>query len=436
MPNKRFISLNIAVSFISKGAGLLINFVLFKVLLDCVGQSEYGVWLTLSSVFTWLSFFDMGVGSGLKNKLSTSIALNQPEKARSYISTSYFMYGVMFALVSVVFFVVSQFVNWSKIMNIQEIGTWSLSEFIPVLVLLFSIRFVLNLIINISTAQQISAMVDIQGLLINVLTFLFCIGVFWMGKCDFFTIALIHSIAPVVVLLLITFVLFKGRFSFIRPTFSSINVGLGKELFALGNKFLFLQLSTVFLMSSVSLLINWLVSSDEVVVYNAAFRYFSIISVAFQTISFPFWAAFNDAFARNDIDWIVGIIKKLLWVWLLFVAVGLVFLLLSDRVYTLWLSDKVSIPFSLSSLLMIQVLINSWNNIFVFFCNAVNALRLQIILSLIMVFLNVPLAYLLSVTFNLKTNGIVLTLILLQSLFAIVLPFKTSKIISLKKVGA
>lgn len=434
MRSKKFISLNIAISFISKGAGLAINFALFKILLDCIGQSEYGVWLTLSSVFTWLSFFDMGIGSGLKNKLATSLALNQLEEAKSYISTSYFMYGAIFALVSVMFFFVSQFIDWGNILKLQEIGDWQLSDFIPLLALLFGLRFVLNLIINISTAQQISSMVDIQGFFINILTFLFCIGVFLLKSCNFFTIALIHSLVPLVVLSIITIVLFKGRFKFIRPNFNSISVNSGRELFALGNKFLFLQLSMLFLMTSGSVLINWLVSSEEVVVYNAAFRYFSIISIGFQTISFPFWAAFNDAFAKNDISWIDNVIKKLILVWLFFVALGIIFLLLSDRIYMIWLSDKIEIPFSLSLLLMIQVLITSWNNIFVFFCNAVNALKVQIILSLIMVILNIPLAYLLSISFDLKTNGIVATSIILQLLFAIILPFQTRKIILLKKV--
>jgi len=436
MRNRRFISLNIAISFISKGAGLAINFVLFKILLDCIGQKEYGVWLTLNSVFAWFSFFDMGIGSGLKNKLSTSIALNQLEKAKSYVSTSYFMYTAIFTIVSIAFFFVSRFINWSDLLKIQEIRGWELSDFISLLALLFGARFVLNLIISIGTSLQISAIVDIQGFFINITTFLLCILVLWLEICSFFTIALVHSLVPLLVLVVITIVLFKNRFKFIQPTFSSVNVDAAKELFALGNKFLFLQLSMLFLMTSSSVLISSFVSSEEVVVYNAAFRYFSVISIGFQTISFPFWAAFNDAFVKNDIIWITNAIKKLLWVWLLFAALGLLFLFLSDKVYLIWLSDKVNIPFSLSSLLMIQVLITSWNNIFVFFCNAVNALKIQIILSLIMLFLNIPLAYLLSIVFALKTNGIVITSILLQLLFAIILPFQARRIIQEKRALA
>ena len=60
---------NIAASFVVKGLSVMINLALVPLTINYVNPSQYGIWLTLSSIIAWFSFFDVGFGNGLRNRL-------------------------------------------------------------------------------------------------------------------------------------------------------------------------------------------------------------------------------------------------------------------------------------------------------------------------------------------------------------------------------
>jgi len=54
---------NIGISFISKAVSILISFLIVPLTLSYVGKVEYGIWMTLSSIIHWFTFFDIGLGN-------------------------------------------------------------------------------------------------------------------------------------------------------------------------------------------------------------------------------------------------------------------------------------------------------------------------------------------------------------------------------------
>lgn len=63
---------NIVFSLVSRGCGMLISLILVPMTLGYLNETEYGIWLTLSSIVTWINFFDIGLGNGLRNQISRS----------------------------------------------------------------------------------------------------------------------------------------------------------------------------------------------------------------------------------------------------------------------------------------------------------------------------------------------------------------------------
>ena len=49
---------NISVTFVCKGLSVLISFLIIPITLGYVGKEEYGIWMTISSIISWFSFFD------------------------------------------------------------------------------------------------------------------------------------------------------------------------------------------------------------------------------------------------------------------------------------------------------------------------------------------------------------------------------------------
>ena len=60
---------NIGLSFLIKGASIAISLILVPLTINYINPYRYGIWLTLSSVVSWFSFFDIGLTNGLRNKL-------------------------------------------------------------------------------------------------------------------------------------------------------------------------------------------------------------------------------------------------------------------------------------------------------------------------------------------------------------------------------
>ena len=76
---------NIIASVFLKGGSILISFFLAPLTLGYLNEYEYGVWLTISSVLSWVYMFDIGLGNGLRNKLTEAIALGDKTLGKVYV---------------------------------------------------------------------------------------------------------------------------------------------------------------------------------------------------------------------------------------------------------------------------------------------------------------------------------------------------------------
>src|SRR5690606_17696637 len=80
---------NIIASFFIKGLSIAISLVLVPITIDYINTSRYGIWLTLSSIVAWFSFFNIGLTQGLRNKFAEAKAKGEHELAQIYVSTTY-----------------------------------------------------------------------------------------------------------------------------------------------------------------------------------------------------------------------------------------------------------------------------------------------------------------------------------------------------------
>ena len=90
--------LNIIFSFFLKGISIIITFIQVPITLKYLDSTKFGIWLTLSSMVAWFSFFDIGLGNGFRNKYAQSKAKNEIKDAKMYLSTTYISISVIFFL--------------------------------------------------------------------------------------------------------------------------------------------------------------------------------------------------------------------------------------------------------------------------------------------------------------------------------------------------
>jgi O-antigen/teichoic acid export membrane protein len=89
---------NIVSSLLIKGISIALSFVTLPITLNYVDTSTYGVWLTLSSIVGWFTFFDIGLTQGLRNRFAEAKAKGDESLAQIYVSTTYAILGLIFLL--------------------------------------------------------------------------------------------------------------------------------------------------------------------------------------------------------------------------------------------------------------------------------------------------------------------------------------------------
>jgi O-antigen/teichoic acid export membrane protein len=73
---------NILLSFFLKGISVVVSFLMVPITLNYLNVERYGIWLTLSSIIGWFYILDIGLGNGLRNKFTETLAKGNRELAR------------------------------------------------------------------------------------------------------------------------------------------------------------------------------------------------------------------------------------------------------------------------------------------------------------------------------------------------------------------
>ena len=424
---------NILGSLLSKGGSIAIGLFLIPLTIHYVSPPQYGVWLTLSSIVGWFSFFDIGFGHGLRNKFAEAVAKENHELAKTYVSTTYAVLAMIVAVVLVLFVCVNPFLNWIKILNAPESLAGELNYIALVVLGFFCLQMVLQLISTVVIANQqpaIASFITFTGNLIALLV-IFLLTRFTKGNLFYISIAL--SASPVLAFAVANLFLFFGKYKRYAPSFGSIRLKYARVLMSLGVKFFVLQIGAVILFQTNNIIINQLFGPAQVTSYNIAFKYFGSVYMLFGIIISPFWSASTEAWIKKDIGWIKGIMRKLKLIFLLLMGLLLVMLLLSEPVYNAWIGSKVSIPFQLSLMVAICTGFQVWQAIFLQFLNGISKVMLQLYVLLFFSAINIPLAIFLGRQFGI--SGVVLSSVLIFAVFGTIMFIQAEKIIHNKATG-
>ena len=210
-PRTRKAQINTIMGLAVKGAGMLISLLLVPLTIDYLSKETYGTWLTISSIVTMLSFLDIGIGNGLRNKFSEAVTRQDTTLARSYVSTSYFIFGsiqTVFLLLFVAFF---RFLPWQRIFN-TTIDIEQLQLVVLLTVAAMAIKMVLDIVLYLLFALQESGQVGLINLISNILILVGIYGLKRFADGNLIYLAAITVGIPVLVMVISGFVFYANRF--------------------------------------------------------------------------------------------------------------------------------------------------------------------------------------------------------------------------------
>lgn len=418
-----------------KIGSIIATFLLVPLTINYLDTENYGIWLTLSSFIGWFSFFDIGLGNGLRNKFAEAKTLGNYKDAQAFVSTAYFTIGSISLLIVLVFFWINPFIDWTQLFNANASLKGELSLLLPITFAFFGLQLVVKLITSIYQADQNHSIEGKIGFFGQALSLLV---IYLLTKTDQSSLLIFGSIfsaLPVLILVGLNFFAFKTTFKAFKPKLSLWKKEYLKEITELGFKFFVVQIAAMVLFSTDNVIISKLFGPEEVVPYNIAFKYFSIVTMAYTIIITPYWSSFTEAYAMKDFEWIKKSVSNIQKLWML-IPVGLIGMVFSaDWFYQFWVGDKVKVTLELSMAMAFFVVLLTFNMIYVFFINGVGKIKLQLIASLISMTINIPLSIYFGKYLGWGSTGVILATCF-SLLYCVVLwPIQYHKLINKKAKG-
>jgi O-antigen/teichoic acid export membrane protein len=427
---------NIFFLILIKIVGILTSLMLVPIAIDYVNKDQYGVWLTVSSIVVWFSFFDIGLTNGMRNKFTEAISRGDEKSAKAYVSTTYFSLMGIFLLVWFIFMLVNRYLDWCAILKIPQTNASDIRILVLIVFTYFVIGFILKIINTVLIAGQQPAkasLIDVLGQLLALLTIFILIRT-TQGSLVHLGLGL--TIAPLVVFLIANLFLFGGEYKKYAPAFKCFKLKYLKAIFGLSSKFFVIQIAALIQYQTANIIIARSFSMEDVTDYNVAFKYFNVLLMGFTILLTPFWSASTEAFSKGDYAWIKNTVKRYTQIWVLFIVAGSVMLLLSSFAYDLWVGAGItSISFIMSLCCLTYVITTMYGAIYVNLLNGIGAVKIQFYSSLITPLLFILLCWLFIDIFQWGVFSLFIASIVSNLNGIIIAPLQYRKIFVEKKGG-
>jgi len=391
-----------------RGTSALLNLALVPIAISSLSPFEYGIWAALTSILNWISFADLGLGNGMRNKFSEAIALGEMIRARSYVSTTYVMVGSVVVVFISTYWISSPLIPWARVLNIVPERADNLPPLAAVVFVAFSLRLIFSLIGTVFIARQDPAVAGILDLVTNAITLGIVIILVNARALSLLGYGIVVSCVSMIVPLAAHAVFLFHPYKEYRPSLRLFDLRYAKNLFSLGWQFFLLQLASLAIFASTNLLIIRMFGPTEVTSFNVSFRYFNTAGMAFTIILMPFWSAFSDAYTRGDLRWISTSIRRLKYLWGGLALGTILMTIVSSSVYRLWVGPGVTVGLPLSIALAFYTIISGWCAIFANLLNGLGKIRLQLFVAVASAFAMVPLAIAFGRTLGFGPAGVIL----------------------------
>lgn len=419
---------NIVFLIVSQTLGVFVSLMLVPITLNYLGTKEYGVWITLTTLIAWFSFFDIGLGHGLRNKYAEAKAQNDETNVRKYVSTAFYLLVLLSFLIFLIVLVASRFINWAVILNAPQTLAPQLNILAIIVAGTFCIRFVVNIVSTLLTADQEPSIPALIGLLGQCLSLLVVYLITKLTTSSLLYIGIALSISQIFPLVLAFIYLFSTKYKTIFPSLSYFSKPHIRSIFSLGIRFFVIQITALVIFQSNNIIIAHVCGLEDVTKFNIAYKYIYILTMAFSTFVNPLWSAITEAYIKEDTLWINNIIKRLNQLLLLLAFAGIILILISPFVYKIWLNNTFTPNFVLLSLLLLYFIFYSRSLLYRSFMNGAGKISLQFVVTFIQSLLHIPFAILMGKYMGLP--GIVLVMILWAFINAIWEPIQFSRIIN------
>lgn len=418
---------NSIMSVLYKFIGMLFSLVSAPLLLQCLGTAKYGVWASLLSIISWIYYFDLGVGSGLRNKLAICFAKNDYEDARKYLSISYVMVTIISIIAFIILAMLLMFVDISSLFNIVNIDE-NINFILTIAIGLACINFVAQLVNNILYAIQKASLVNLFSIISQGL---FICGLYIFsryGISSLLWISILDGASQLIKNVFATLYISKKDCN-LKGAFKHIDFSYSSGILSFGIQIFIVQMAALILNSTDNLIILKLYSADAVTPYNFCFKCFNIINTVYVSLISPLLSGYTAAYAQKNYYWIKNALKKNLILFIIFALLAIIACLFFKPVMHVWIHKDLEYEYGLIALMTMYFIVLMFSHIFSTFLTGIGVIKETTIVTVIGAIINIPVSIILAKNFGWGVDGVIA-----GSIFSILISVAVGPLVSLREI--
>lgn len=424
---------NILLSVIIKVLNIAFVILIVRRSIELLGVEEYGIWTAITSIATWISLLDIGIGNGLRIELRRCFLEENWREARTLLNTAYIFVGVFCMAVLAFFAVLWFYIDWAAVFNIKNYSVHNINILVLVTVAGLILQLVFSLIQPVLNANLHAGLAGIFFAISNglILCYLMLSSEHTINILQY---AFLNAFLPVFAYLGFSIYYFLKYLPQLIPNLKETNFKKIREILWVSAKFFFIQISAVLMYQMTSFLIIRYFSPTEVTEYNVAYRYFNLFYIVFITLLQPLWSLSTDAYLRGDLDWIKNTVKKYVLLWVGILVTLIVGYLVRDYAFEVWLKNVTVSP-KIAFYVALYMGVLCWNNIFLYVVNGTGKIHFQFILAIVTTVLFFPMTHFLVKVLHWGIDGIFISNLFFLLIFSVCMPLQNYFILKTNKQG-
>lgn len=355
--------MNVFSQFVQLATGLIS----VPLTLNYIGVERFGLWMTLSTGLTFITFSDFGVGIGTQDRISRHVGVNDFYFARKTFFSSFSFVILLFALLMALSQMLVPEMNLAKLFSLKSVE--AIEEIVPttqMVVFVLCLGLISGVVQRAFNALQEGFFVALVQVITRIvsLILLFVVVDLKMGlPVLVFVIGGLSSVG----LLLIGLPLLLYRHKWMRPLGNSIadyiDVTCVKDVLKVGVFGLGASLAIYFVNNSIMVLISGKYGAENVADYAVLLKLISIPALLLSYLLLPLWPAITEAKVKNDTAWIKSLYRKCSLLTVTLTAVFVAFFLIFGRqIILIWTQNADIVPsFRLLLANVVFMVLGFWN---------------------------------------------------------------------------
>ncbi|MCC6588031.1 MAG: hypothetical protein IT168_15160 [Bryobacterales bacterium] len=314
-----------------------------------LGLERYGLWMTISSAVTLLTFGDLGLGNGLLNAVATASATGDRLTLRRTVSTAFFLLLAIAVFAVTAFTLAYSHVNWASLFSAKSaVATAETASTCAVLFMCFAFSLPLGTVQRVQLGFQEGFRSNLWQIAGSVLAFVALIMAIHFHRGLPWLVAAVSG-GPVLMLAVNWVAQFYWNRPWLMPSWRLFDLVTARSLASRGGLFFCSQVGAALVTQAPTLMIAQFLGAASVPEYGVALKVISVVLLLNAMLLSPLWPAYAEALAISDIPWIRRTFARTLLLALAISVSGAILFFSTYRLLIpIWVSPEV-VPTALTA---------------------------------------------------------------------------------------